>query len=240
MAEAGATSDAQDTCAREVASATAGASEMPPQLRFIYSPLYRILKPLFRLYFGMEGEGLEHLPRGGRYLIASNHLSMLDWAFLWYYLPLTTRFVIGRIHNQIPIRVLCRIIGPVPLTASQFDLAGSRLAHGVLSAGGPLVVFPEGGISRSGRPQLGRPGIIRLAAAAQVPIVPVALRGPDQALPLGSFVPRSQRVAAAFGPPLPPPPATLDRDGEIALANRLMQHITALLDGTAPPSPGWR
>lgn len=239
MAEAGATRNAQDAGTREVAGAAQGSPELPPQLRFVYLPLYRILKPLFRLYFGMESEGLAHLPSGGRYLIASNHLSMLDWAFLWYYLPLTTRFVIGRIHDQIPIRVLCRIIGPVPLAASQFDLAGSQPAHGVLSAGGPLVVFPEGGISRSGRPQLGRPGIIRLAAAAQVPIVPVALRGPGQALPLGSFMPRAKRVAATFGPPLPPPPATLDRDGEIALANHLMQQITALFDGTPLPSRGW-
>jgi hypothetical protein len=39
---------------------------------------------------------------------------MLDWAFR-YYLPLTTRFVIGRIiDDKIPIRMVCRIIGPVP------------------------------------------------------------------------------------------------------------------------------
>jgi 1-acyl-sn-glycerol-3-phosphate acyltransferase len=239
VAEVGVTTKPLETDVRPALGAEAGPPELPPQLRVVYLPLYRILKPLFRLYFGMRGEGLEHLPSGGRYLIASNHLSMLDWAFLWYYLPLSTRFVIGRIHDQVPIRVLCRIIGPVPLSASEFDLAGSRPAHAVLSTGGPLVVFPEGGISRSGRPQLGRPGIIRLAAAAQVPIVPVALRGPAGALPLGSFVPRPGRVAAAFGPPLPPPPPTLDRDAEIALANRLMLHITALLDGTSLPPPGW-
>jgi 1-acyl-sn-glycerol-3-phosphate acyltransferase len=234
--EAGARRDAEPADARTAP----GAAELPPQLRFVYVPLYRILKPLFRLYFGMGHEGLEHLPSGGRYLIASNHLSMLDWAFLWYYLPLTTRFVIGRIHDdQMPIRVLCRIIGPVPLSATQFDLGGSPFAHAVLSRGGPLIVFPEGGISRSGRPQLGRPGIIRLAAAAQVPIVPVALRGPTEALPLGTFVPRPRRVAAVFGRPLPPPPAALDREGEIALANRLMTHIGALLDGAPLASPGW-
>ena len=233
------TTSPRDEGARLATASGEGPAELPPQLRFIYVPLYRILKPLFRLYFGMYGEGLEHLPSGGGFLIASNHLSMLDWAFLWYYLPLTTRFVIGRIHDQLPIRVLCRIIGPVPLSTSQFDLAGSRFAHAVLATGGPLVVFPEGGISRSGRPQMGRPGIIRLAAAAQVPIVPVALRGSAGVLPLGSFVPRPGAVAAVFGPPLPPPPATLGRDAEIALANRLMMHISALLDGTVLPSPGW-
>jgi 1-acyl-sn-glycerol-3-phosphate acyltransferase len=229
----------RDEVAPPVPVGANGPAEQPPQLRFVYIPLYRILKPLFRLYFGMHGEGLEHLPRDTGYLIASNHLSMLDWAFLWYYLPLTTRYVIGRIHDQLPIRVLCRIIGPVVLSTTHFDLAGSPSAHAVLAAGGPLVVFPEGGISRSGRPQMGRPGIIRLAAAAQVPIVPVALRGPNAALPLGTFAPRPRAVAAAFGPPLPPPPATLSRDAEIAMANRLMMHISALLDGAALPSPGW-
>jgi 1-acyl-sn-glycerol-3-phosphate acyltransferase len=235
VAEAGAAPEAE-----HAAAVAPRGGVIPPQLPFIYIPLYRILKPLFRLYFGMEGTGVEHLPSGGRYLIASNHLSMLDWAFLWYYLPLTTRFVIGRIHDdQTAIRVLGRIIGPVPLSTTHFDLGGSPPAHAVLATGGPLIVFPEGGISRSGRPQLGRPGVIRLAAAAQVPIVPVALRGPNDALPLGRFLPRRRRIAAAFGRPLPPPPAGLDREGEIAMANRLMDHITALLDGGAALPRGW-
>lgn len=214
------------------------AVELPPQLPLVYVPLYRVLKPMFRVYFRMPVAGLEHLPGDGRYLIASNHLSMLDWAFLWYHLPLTTRFLIGRIHDQLPVRIICRLVGPITLSSSGFDMAGSPTAHALLARGGPLIVFPEGGITRTGRPQMGRPGIIRLAAAARVPIVPVALRGADAALPLGRFAPRRRTVAAAFGAPLPPPPDGLGRDQEIGLANRLMEHITALFDGTPPPD-GW-
>jgi len=233
------TTSVPDEGVQAAAAGGNGRVELPARLRFLLVPLYLTLKPLLRLYFRMRAEGLEHLAPDGRYLIASNHLSMLDWAFLWCFLPLSTRFVIGRIHDQLPVRLLCRIIGPVVLSATHFDLGGSPFAHAVLAAGGPLVVFPEGGISRSGRPQMGRPGIIRLAAAAQVPIVPVALRGPPEALPLGHFLPRPRPIALAFGPPLPPPAAGLGRDAEIALANQLMTHITALLDGTSLPPPGW-
>jgi hypothetical protein len=44
VAEADATRDAE----RTGAETPTGAAPMPPQLRFIYVPLYRILKPLFR------------------------------------------------------------------------------------------------------------------------------------------------------------------------------------------------
>jgi 1-acyl-sn-glycerol-3-phosphate acyltransferase len=46
-----------------------------------------LLRPLFRVYFGMRAEGLEHLPYTGAYIMAPNHVSMLDWAFISYFLP---------------------------------------------------------------------------------------------------------------------------------------------------------
>jgi 1-acyl-sn-glycerol-3-phosphate acyltransferase len=56
-----------------------------PRRRFHQTGRF-LLRPLFRALFGMEGEGLEHVPRHGPYLLASNHVSMLDWAFLSYYM----------------------------------------------------------------------------------------------------------------------------------------------------------
>ena len=109
----------------------------------------------------------------------------------------------------------------------------------MLAGGEPLVVFPEGRISRTGRPQDAQPGILRIAAAAQAPILPVAIRGAFQAFPRWQRLPRPGRVTVVFGRPLPPPPGSSARGAQRAQADGLMAHITALLDGREPEAPPW-
>jgi 1-acyl-sn-glycerol-3-phosphate acyltransferase len=197
-----------------------------------------LLRPLFRMYFGMRDEGLEHLPPRGPYLLAPNHVSMLDWAFLSYFLPRLTRFVVHREYYDRPVMGFgLRVNGAIPVRTGQADLGAMRAARAVLAAGEPLILFAEGGISRTGRPGRAQPGIIALAAAARVPIVPVAIRGAFEAFPRERRVPRRGRVTVAFGAALPPPP--VDRRRQQALADHLMAHIGALLDGAPQPAPAW-
>lgn len=199
----------------------------------------RLLRPLFRAAFGMRSSGLEHLPARGPYILASNHVSMLDWAFLSYYLPDLVRFVVHREYWDHPLLGIgLRFNAGVPLRTGAPDGAAFRLARAVLAAGEPLIMFPEGAISRSGRPQQGQPGIIALAAAARVPIVPAALRGAFEAFPRHRRLPRPGSVHLVVGAPLPPP-APADRAAQRALASALMRHIAALLDGVAAPAAPW-
>src|SRR5262249_34346968 len=131
-----------------------------------------------------------------------------------------------------------RVNGAVVLRTDRPDLAAMRATRAVLAAGEPLILFPEGGISLTGRPATAQPGIISVAAAARVPIVPGAIRGASEPFPRSARVPRRGGVTVAFGTPLPPPPAA-DRPVRQRLANRLMVHIAALLDGVPQPSPPW-
>ncbi len=209
---------------------------LPPRRPIVYAALRGILRPVFRVYFRMRGEGLEHLPQDGPFLVAPNHVSMLDWAHLAYFLPRSVRFVIDQeMLERLPIRVGCAINGMIAVRTDRPDVRGLRLARAALAGGIPLVVFPEGQISRTGRPQRARPGVISLAAHCQVPIVPAALRGAFAAFPRWQRVPRPRPVTVVFGAPLPPPPRRIPRAGQQELADRLMAHITALLDGTVPP-----
>jgi len=185
----------------------------------------------------MQGGGVEHLPARGAYILASNHVSLLDWAFLSYHLPDLVRFVVHREywdHALLGIGLRCN--GAVPLRGGATDAGAFRRARAVLSDGEPLVMFPEGGISRTGRPQRGQPGIIALAAAARAPIVPAAIRGGFEVFPRHRRLPRPGSVTVVFGAPLPPPVPN-SRDAQRALAAALMRHIEALHDGTPAPPP---
>ena len=210
---------------------------LPAQRAALHHVSRALLRPLFRVYFRMRAEGREHLPARGAYLLAPNHVSMLDWAFLSYFLPRLTRFVVHREYYDDPLMGFgLRVNGAIPIRTDRPDLAAMRTARAVLAAGEALILFPEGAISRNGRPGVALPGIIALAAAADVPIVPVAIRGAFEAFPRWRRLPRRRPVTVAFGAPLPPPRAGRHRHQQ--LADDLMGHITALLDGRPQPQPG--
>jgi 1-acyl-sn-glycerol-3-phosphate acyltransferase len=209
---------------------------LPPQRAALHYTSRALLLPLFRFYFHMRAEGREHLPARGPYLLAPNHVSMLDWAFLSYFLPRLTRFVVHReYYDHSLMGFWLRVNGAIPIRTDRPDLAAMRTARAVLAAGEALILFPEGAISRDGRPGVAHPGIIALAGAAGVPIVPVAIRGAFEAFPRWRRLPRRHPVTVVFGAPLPPPGAGRHRHQE--LADDLMAHITALLDGRPQARP---
>jgi 1-acyl-sn-glycerol-3-phosphate acyltransferase len=213
---------------------------LPAQRPWLHHASRAALRPVFRLYFRMRAEGFAHVPPRGPYLLAPNHVSMLDWAFLSYFLPRLTRFVVHREYYDHPVMGFgLRVNGAIPVRTDRPDLGAMRSARAVLSAGEALILFPEGVISRTGRPGAAQAGLITLASAARVPIVPVAIRGAYEAYPRWRRLPRRGRVTVVFGAPLPPPPSG-DRRRHQGYADYLMAHITALLDGRPQPLPAWQ
>jgi len=187
----------------------------------------------------MRGRGIEHIPRRGPYILAYNHVSMLDWAFVSYFLPTPARFVVDREYYDRPLlRLPMWINGAIPVHVDRPDFGVLRAASAVLTARDPLVLTPEGRISRDGRPGAARPGIIALAMAAHAPILPAAIRGAFDVFPRHRRLPRPGPVEVVFGALLPPPPA-VDRAGQRRLAGQLMGHIASLLDGAPRADPPW-
>jgi 1-acyl-sn-glycerol-3-phosphate acyltransferase len=222
---------------RPPAEASVSRVTLPPQHPFIHHAARALLRPLLRAYFGLRAEGLDHLPQSGSYLLAPNHVTMLDWAYLSYFLPRLTRFLVHReYYDHWLLGLGLRVNGAVPVRTDRPDVGALRKARAVLAAGEALIYFPEGRISRDGQPQSAPPGVVALAAAARVPLVPVAIRGAFEAFPRWRSFPRPGRITVVFGRPLAPPPA-VDRDRQRQLAQHLMAHIAALLNGVPAPPP---
>jgi len=214
--------------------------DLPRQNVVLHHVARFILRPLFRLYFRIRCEGIDNLPPAGPYLLAPNHVSMLDWAFISYFLPYLVRFVVDRSFYEVPVLGFwLRVNGAIPIRTGRPDARALRLAHQVLEAGEALIVFPEGAISQTGRPMRAQPGITSLAAATGTPILPVAVRGAFEAFPRSRRLPRPRAVTVVFGRPLAPPPAAVDRADRQAHADALMARITALLDGHEPQTAPW-
>jgi 1-acyl-sn-glycerol-3-phosphate acyltransferase len=68
---------------------------------------------------------------------------------------------------------------------------------------GAIILFPEGTRSRTGNVEDGRPGAGLVALATKPRIIPVAIDGMQEILPIGKTVPRiGKRIYIKCGPPL--------------------------------------
>ena len=67
--------------------------------------------------------------------------------------------------------------GAFPIRRGHHDEEAFKTAYAILDRGGCLLMYPEGGRSRSGGLGEPRPGVGRIALESGVPVIPVAIHG---------------------------------------------------------------
>lgn len=153
--------------------------------------LYPIGSALFRGGFRVMGldvasVGHEHIPREGPAVIASNHVGYLDFAFVALTPPSPRRRVrfVARhgVFAHPAAGPLMRALRQIEADPHGDRSAALRAAVAALEAGELVGVHPEGTISPSFLPRRGRTGTVRMAAAANAPIVPCAVWGAHRLL----------------------------------------------------------
>jgi len=190
------------------------------------------------LFFGgvkVEVEGRERLETRGPYVFAANHLSYIDTPVVLSGIPLQFRFLakeeLFRWWPWLPIAWHLKSAGhvAVPLDDARGSVrALSRTAKLIEADGTSVFFFAEGGRSADGTLREFKDGAAYIAIKAQAPLVPVALLGPHQILPMGSTVIRGGCVKVRIGEPIPTKGMTLkDRD---TLSEAARQQVSRMLD----------
>ena len=155
-------------------------------IRFISS----VLIPLMTLISKKNWRGSENIPRSGKIIIASNHVSYMDVLFFGHFLfanGRAPRFIGKEGVFKIPvIGKLLLAAGQVPVVRESKD-ASKAVQHAVklLEAGHCLGVYPEGTLTRDpdGWPMVAKTGLARLAIITQTPVIPVAQWGTQIIMP---------------------------------------------------------
>ncbi len=158
-----------------------------------------MLRGGFRLLYRFRIYGAEHLPPGSA-ILAPNHNSLMDpplmmgvtWpeevhflAHINLFKPVFRWFLKG--FNAHPTR----------------NMQSFRILQSLMAKGKKIVVFPEGGISRSGEFTPFHTGPARLALRARCPIIPVYLAGTFDAWPRQNYIPRfGHKITCVFGQPI--------------------------------------
>jgi 1-acyl-sn-glycerol-3-phosphate acyltransferase len=158
-----------------------------------------------RLYFRIEFEGAERVPIEGAVIVAPNHVSYLDpfWVSIPIKRPL--RYMTWDRITLLPLLgPLIRAYGAFPVNLEAGDRAAFRRSLEQLRSGGGLVIFPEGARTRTGRMTTFKPGVIRLALAGDVSIVPVTIIGGYRAFSPHHFFPRPYKLKVVYHNPIKP------------------------------------
>jgi 1-acyl-sn-glycerol-3-phosphate acyltransferase len=154
---------------------------MPP-VELVYPPVVGLTRVLFRaLGLRIELTGAEHVPLTGPVVLASNHISFLDFT------------LVGLAARPRRVRFLTRHDAfdhwaAGPLLRGMHHVAVDRAAPAaaylasrrLLERGEAVGLFPEAGISQAYDVRALMPGAVALAAATGAPLVPVAIWGPQR------------------------------------------------------------
>jgi len=185
----------------------------------------RIYDPIYKHWHRVEWEHFERLPETGGALIVANHAGAI---------PPDAPAIMHGIETELGRRVYGlaeSLFRSVPVVGTLWARGGGVAAHPdnayrLLHDEGQLVlVFPEGtkatGKRFTERYQLGRfgrGGFVEIAMRAGVPVIPIAVVGAEEAMPI---VFKSTRLAKLIGVPYAPITANMLLMGPLGLAATL-------------------
>ena len=186
-----------------------------------------------RRYHRLELEGAENVPPHGPLLVLVNHASLLDVPALMVVDPYpdTVTVVKASLFKVPLVRWFLKQWNAIPVERAGRDSSGVRTMLSVLRAGGVVTVAAEGRRTRSGRLEPINPVLARIAATADVPIMPVGVRGSFDALPPGARFPRPKKIVVRAGAPF-----RIARGTDVSTAaTRIRREIAALLPPAMQP-----
>jgi 1-acyl-sn-glycerol-3-phosphate acyltransferase len=209
-------------------------------MELVYPPVIGLAKIMFRLLdLKIDVDGAEHIPATGGAVLASNHVSYLDFIFCGLGAQPAKRLVRFMAKKAVFDH---RLSGPLMRGMRHIPVdrdagtAAFRQATAALKDGEVVGVFPEATISESFTVKELKSGAARLARTAKVPLIPMAVWGPHRLWTKGHKPDLTRRhvpVLIKIGAPVEVPPRT----SPDATAQVLRERLSALLDAAQRAYP---
>jgi len=186
------------------------------------------------LIYRVRAIGVKNVPRNGALILAPNHFSQMDHFFVGLYLlRRKVRFMAkSQMFGPPVLTYIYKHGGVFPVRRGHHDEKSIETALTILGQGEMLLVYAEGGRSRSGKLKEVKPGIGRIALESGAPVVPVAIHG-------SAKVRRWKRlsfpkITVQFGEPLSfRTEAAPDRERQLEVANEIFAPVREMYETLA-------
>lgn len=175
----------------------------------------------------------------GAFVMIPNHSSHLDAPMVFSLLPnsLTERLATGAAADYFYRRKFISSLTSIFFNTYPIERKSKRpgpaagMTGRLLRAGVPILVFPEGTRSRDGKMGTPKPGAAALAIKAGIPLVPIAMSGGHEAMPVGAAFPKvGSEVFLFIGKPM----YAMEGEEPEQFMDRAFHAITMMLEQGTP------
>lgn len=141
----------------------------------IYNFAVIVLRVLYKILFRLEAKGLEHVPKEGGVLLASNHISNFDPPTIGILLDRKVHFMAKKeLFDIFGVGWLITQLGAFPVKRGGVSKESIKNSLNILRSGKIMGIFPEGSRHDQGD---GKKGAASFALRSDAAIVPVAIVG---------------------------------------------------------------
>lgn len=144
---------------------------------WVYTLVRMVLTPYLLIVHRARALETRHVPEAGQCIVAPNHFSFLDHFFVAVYLRRKVNFMAKSQLFKRPLQFIYTHGGVFPVRRGFRDEEAFKTAHAILARGDIVLMYPEGGRSRSGELGEAKAGLGRLALESGAPVVPTAIVG---------------------------------------------------------------
>jgi 1-acyl-sn-glycerol-3-phosphate acyltransferase len=208
--------------------------QVPASVRLFRWTMRPVFRGIFHLLSHVRIFGLENVPASGAYLIAINHISILEPPLLIAFWPVSPEAVGAvDIWHKRGQSTLARFYGGIQVHRGEYDRLLVEKMVDVLESGRPLLIAPEGGRSHVPGLRPGLPGVAYVVDKVKVPVIPVGIIGTTEDFFKRVRHGKRNLLEMHIGAPIWLPP--IEGRGEVRRAalqrnvDQIMYHIAALL-----------
>jgi 1-acyl-sn-glycerol-3-phosphate acyltransferase len=190
------------------------------------------------LIYRVRAIGVENVPKQGPLVLAPNHFSQMDHFFAGVYLRRKIRFMAkSQLFGPPVLTYIYKHGGVFPVRRGHHDEEAIETARILVEQGEMLLVYAEGGRSRSGELGKPKPGIGRIALETGAPIVPVCIHGSERVRGWKRL--RFPKVTVQFGAPVSfPVEEAPGRERQLEVASEVFGQVRELYEGLSTRSAG--
>lgn len=183
------------------------------------------------LLYRVRTIGIKNVPKYGPLVLAPNHFSQMDHFLVAVYLRRKVRFMAkSQLFGPPVLTYIYKHGGVFPVRRGHRDEEAFETARQLVDQGEMLLIYAEGGRSRTGQLGEPKPGIGRIALETGAPIVPVAIHGSERARQWKRF--RFPRVTVQFGEPVSfAVEEAPSRQRQLEIATQIFARVRAMYEG---------